>query len=280
MTRRGLLNNFGLLCCAFFINALLFMGIAFLCREDAPDRAMTVASPIHLVSTESPAPTRAAVSEPATHAEPQPFEKVSEIPRMPQQDEPEVAPERPIEFEVPELHYDMEPELQASMKVPQPIRRPRPKKVVKNRAVKRPERKTASTESKSKAKPADDAAAISSSASVSSAAAGDSAAGGTLRGEFGLDEVDRAPQIIEQKKPAYPLVARRRNLTGKVTVKFLVDCHGKVRKPQILDAHPRGVFEQSVLDSVTKWRFKPGMYRGQKVATWVVLPVQFKLTGG
>ncbi len=96
--------------------------------------------------------------------------------------------------------------------------------------------------------------------------------------EFGLGEVDQVPQIIRRIKPIYPYVARMRSITGRVVVKFLVDPHGHVRKPSILEAHPRGVFENSALNAVRKWYFRPGYWEGHPVATWVVVPIHFKLS--
>lgn len=98
------------------------------------------------------------------------------------------------------------------------------------------------------------------------------------KSEFQLGEVDEAPRIISKAEPSYPYTARRRKIDGKVIVRFLVDPKGKVQKPRIIQANPEGVFEDSVLAAIRKWRFKPGYFKGQAVATWVVLPVYFKLT--
>ena len=37
-------------------------------------------------------------------------------------------------------------------------------------------------------------------------------------------------------------------------------------------------FEQDVLKALKQWEFKPGYYRNQAVATWVVLPINFRLS--
>lgn len=98
------------------------------------------------------------------------------------------------------------------------------------------------------------------------------------KSEFQLGEVDQAPKILSKAEPSYPYTARRRKIAGKVIVRFLVDPKGKVQKPRIIEANPEGVFEDSVLAAIRKWRFKPGYFKGKAVATWVVLPVHFKLT--
>jgi protein TonB len=95
--------------------------------------------------------------------------------------------------------------------------------------------------------------------------------------EFQLAQVDKPPVVMSRVEPDYPSMARRRNINGQVTVKFLVDAQGRVQKPSIVRANPEGIFESSVLEAVTRWRFKPGIYKGQAVSTWVILPIQFKL---
>ncbi|WP_457572219.1 energy transducer TonB [Desulfovulcanus sp.] len=103
---------------------------------------------------------------------------------------------------------------------------------------------------------------------------------GNLSGPVGfeLSQLDQPPKIISKVKPIYPFIARRRNITGKVVVRFLVDEHGYVRKITIEQASPRGIFEQSVIAALKKWRFRPGRYQGKPVPAWIQLPIQFSLT--
>ncbi len=103
--------------------------------------------------------------------------------------------------------------------------------------------------------------------------------GGPAQQEFQLAQVDAPPTIVSRVEPDYPAMARRQRLSGKVVIKFLVDPHGRVKRASVLQAAPQGVFESCVLDAVAKWRFKPGLYQGHPVATWVILPIQFKVSG-
>ncbi|MEW5773091.1 MAG: energy transducer TonB [Thermodesulfobacteriota bacterium] len=102
--------------------------------------------------------------------------------------------------------------------------------------------------------------------------------GGGGRG-FELSQVDTVPRLTRRFEPEYPYAARSRNLSGTVTVRFLVDEDGRVDELTVLSAEPAGVFEHSVLKAVRRWRFKPGERAGRPVPTWVVLPVRFNLTG-
>ena len=110
------------------------------------------------------------------------------------------------------------------------------------------------------------------------AAGGASAGAGRHGGEFNADAVDKIPQAVQKVEPVYPPRARKQGVCGKVVLRFLVEPDGHVTRPSIVTANPEGYFEQSALEAIRHWRFKPGLYRGRAVATWVVLPVQFQLT--
>jgi periplasmic protein TonB len=109
-------------------------------------------------------------------------------------------------------------------------------------------------------------------------AGGSSTGAGTHGGEYLADAVDQVPQALQRVEPSYPARARKQGICGRVVLRFLVEPNGQVSRPSILEANPEGYFEQSALEAIRHWRFKPGIYRGKAVATWVVLPVQFKLT--
>nr|WP_245168279.1 energy transducer TonB [Desulfobaculum xiamenense] len=94
---------------------------------------------------------------------------------------------------------------------------------------------------------------------------------------FELGEVDTPPRLTRPVRPVYPYTARRKGITGVVTVRFLVDAAGNVSRPVIVRAEPQGVFEAAVLDAVARWRFHPGVYQGSAVPTWVEVPLRFDL---
>ena len=97
-------------------------------------------------------------------------------------------------------------------------------------------------------------------------------------GEFSLQQVDQPPTPKQRIEPEFPLTARRLGIGGKVVVKFLVKADGSVAKASIVEAEPEMIFEQSALEAVREWQFNPGRFHGVAVATWVVLPIQFRLT--
>jgi protein TonB len=106
---------------------------------------------------------------------------------------------------------------------------------------------------------------------------GGSSSRNEITGEFDAAKVDQVPQILKKIEPIYPNRARTVGICGKVLVRFLVEPDGRVAKASVVEAHPTGYFEQSALEAIRQWRFKPGVLRSQVVATWVTLPVQFQL---
>lgn len=90
-------------------------------------------------------------------------------------------------------------------------------------------------------------------------------------------EVDQIPITVVKTRPIYPYRALRLSLSGEVRVKFLVDVDGKVRDIRITQAHPPDVFDDSVINALLNWRFKPGRLKGRPVATWVTTTIAFEL---
>lgn len=105
-----------------------------------------------------------------------------------------------------------------------------------------------------------------------------SAGAGMHGGEFSVNTVDKIPQAVQKVEPVYPQKARKEGVCGRVVLKFVVEPDGRVSRPSVQEANPSGYFEQTALDAIRHWRFKPGIYRGKAVATWVILPIQFRLT--
>ena len=98
-------------------------------------------------------------------------------------------------------------------------------------------------------------------------------------GLFSSSQLDAPLIVLAQTRPPYPKRARRQNIEGWIKVKFIVDEHGHVDEVTVLDAEPAGIFEQSVLQCVGEWRFKPGTMGGRIVKALVEQTISFKLEG-
>lgn len=93
--------------------------------------------------------------------------------------------------------------------------------------------------------------------------------------EGALDEVPRVRSRGGTQE--YPARARREGVEGYVVLNVLVRGDGSVGEVKVLDAQPRGVFEQAAREYVRGWSFQPGAYQGAAVDAWVKQRVVFKL---
>lgn len=91
------------------------------------------------------------------------------------------------------------------------------------------------------------------------------------------DSVDDPPKATHRVHLEYPDIARERGIEGYVTLKLKVSAGGDVASIRVVDAQPRGMFEQAAVASVRAWKFDPGMYEGKPVETWVNQTVRFRL---
>lgn len=90
---------------------------------------------------------------------------------------------------------------------------------------------------------------------------------------FGTGDGDFLPMV--KVPPQYPRRALRNGIEGWVIVSFTVTTDGSVRNPKVVDGKPKGVFDQSAINAVMKFKYKPRMVAGQAVE---VQGVQNKFT--
>lgn len=98
-----------------------------------------------------------------------------------------------------------------------------------------------------------------------------------LKRFYELGELDHPPRPLVKMPPVYPYKAKRLEIEGYVKIKFLVDEEGTVSSVSVLDASPKGVFEDSVLQTLPSWKFSPGKVVGEPVSSWVVTTIRFEL---
>ena len=84
-------------------------------------------------------------------------------------------------------------------------------------------------------------------------------------------------QLVRYIKPAFPQAASVRGLTGWVDVQFTVKSDGTTGDVTIIGAEPVGIFEQSAMEAVRKWRYRPMTRNGQAVDQRARLRVRFAL---
>ena len=77
--------------------------------------------------------------------------------------------------------------------------------------------------------------------------------------------------------PDFPIAAATRGLTGWVDVQFTVKSDGTTTDVSIFAAEPVGIFEQSAMEAVRKWHYRPVVRNGQTVDQLARVRVRFAL---
>lgn len=67
----------------------------------------------------------------------------------------------------------------------------------------------------------------------------------------------RTLPLISAAGAVYPPDARAEGVEGYVVVGYDVDAEGRVVNARVVDSTPPGVFDESALAAVSRWRFQP-----------------------
>jgi protein TonB len=89
-----------------------------------------------------------------------------------------------------------------------------------------------------------------------------------------------APQPLPDfsPQPAFPEMAQKAGVSGKVVVQVYVDKDGTVKRWQIVQAKPEDLgFEEEVEKVIQKWKFTPAIQQGNPVGVWIAIPFNFKV---
>lgn len=79
---------------------------------------------------------------------------------------------------------------------------------------------------------------------------------------YTMDEIDKPLTPLVQMPPSYPIHAKRRRIEGWVDIQYIINKKGRVEELKIIAASPKGVFENSVQQTVLSWRFSSGTVNG------------------
>jgi periplasmic protein TonB len=121
-------------------------------------------------------------------------------------------------------------------------------------------------------------------ATVSSAnGAGDGGGGTSLTSAVRRRERPAAaipPEPVESSSPAYPTAARRRRAEGVVLIRARVGRGGAVIEAHVAQTSGARDLDQSALEAVKGWRFRPAMHGRDPLEAWVSVPIRFQLSAG
>ncbi len=86
------------------------------------------------------------------------------------------------------------------------------------------------------------------------------------------------PQFLSGADMVYPPAAKAEGIEGYVVIRYDVTAQGEVASPEVVEAVPRGVFEEAALASIVQWRFRPATVAGEAVETsGLVSTLRFRL---
>jgi periplasmic protein TonB len=81
-----------------------------------------------------------------------------------------------------------------------------------------------------------------------------------------------------QVVPTYPSTARRLGIQGTALLRVFVLDDGRVGEIQVQKSAGHPDLDRAASDAVKRWRFDPARKGNENVSTWVLLPVEFRLT--
>jgi TonB family protein len=81
--------------------------------------------------------------------------------------------------------------------------------------------------------------------------------------------------LLRQTLPVYPELALRNRIQGTVNLEATIDENGVLRDIRAVSGHP--VLIPAAIDCVKKWRYRPTVLNGQRIAAPAVIQVNFRL---
>jgi protein TonB len=97
-----------------------------------------------------------------------------------------------------------------------------------------------------------------------------------LAGVGGVTNPELKPESKVQ--PEYPELARVLRLESKVILQAIIDSDGSVRSTEVLLSSPPFLgFEESAVNAVTQWRYRPALQDGKPVDVYFTVFIEFKL---
>lgn len=92
---------------------------------------------------------------------------------------------------------------------------------------------------------------------------------------------DRPLQLVSGTGAIYPPDAKDQGVEGYVVVRYDVNAEGRVHNARVVAAEPPEVFNESALQAVSRWRFRPPERDGEaQPVSALESRLDFSLSGG
>lgn len=83
---------------------------------------------------------------------------------------------------------------------------------------------------------------------------------------------------LNNPKPAYPTMARKRGMEGRVVLRVKVGTDGRVQSAEVEDSTGYSLLDRAARTAVLRWRFAPALRGLTPVVGEVLVPFDFRLT--
>ena len=103
---------------------------------------------------------------------------------------------------------------------------------------------------------------------------------GALQQGNGMAGFDTDVIPVVRVPPAYPRNARQAGIQGFVTMAVTINPDGTVSDVSVLESDPPRLFDQSAMDAMRRWKFRPKIVDGTPVGQRARQTIEFKLGGG
>jgi len=95
---------------------------------------------------------------------------------------------------------------------------------------------------------------------------------------FELKDLDRPPEPLVRISPIFPAALKQQGMRAEVMVGFITDSNGLVKNAYIVESTDHR-FEDAALVAIGKWKFRPGIRNGKRVAVRMMQPLKFFVHG-
>jgi protein TonB len=96
-------------------------------------------------------------------------------------------------------------------------------------------------------------------------------------GSLGGFVESRPPAYGDRHEPEYPEIARRCGYQGTALLRVRVLEDGRVAAVQIRESSGYQILDATASKAVWTWRFTPALAAGRPLASWVLVPITFRL---
>ncbi|WP_165799512.1 energy transducer TonB [Sphingomonas oleivorans] len=90
---------------------------------------------------------------------------------------------------------------------------------------------------------------------------------------------DASAANLGNDAPRYPIESRRRREEGTVRLRVVITPEGRVKEISIARSSGFERLDKAALETVRKWKFRPGMQAGRAVEAVGFVPIPFQLRG-